>query len=182
VFLVIKLRLSPPRDPSVPEVETKEPGVDEIKRTLKANEDKDLKFLNDRKDSEDMPDDAASGWAHAPYWPSVSPAYRHALRVFDSKRYFQSRKPMWWLVLADDKTNRVVVPPMKISDIPFSNPSQDRNYRSYKLQFQAPQSTGIFTWKVYLVSDTFVGEEITRDIAVCYISVQNICCLTLHLS
>jgi len=145
VFLVIKLRLSPPRDPSSPQVKSKEDDVDEIKRTVKSNEDKDLKFLNDRKDSEDIPDEAAPGWAHAPYWPG-------------------RRKPSWWLVLADDKTNRVVVPPMKISDIPFSNPDQDRNYRSYKLQFQAPQSTGMFTWKIYLVSDTFVGEEISRDI------------------
>jgi translocation protein SEC63 len=53
---------------------------------------------------------------------------------------------------------------MKIFDVPFSNPEQDRNYRSYKLQFQAPQSTGMFTWKIYLVSDTFVGEELSRDI------------------
>jgi preprotein translocase subunit Sec63 len=79
---------------------------------------------------------------------------------------WQYRKPAWWLVLADDKSNRVVVPPMKIADVPFSKPEQDRDYRSYKLQFQAPNGVGLFTWKVYLVSDTFVGEEICEDIAV----------------
>jgi preprotein translocase subunit Sec63 len=79
---------------------------------------------------------------------------------------WQYRKPSWWLVLADDKSNRVVVPPMKITDVPFSIPEQDRDYRSYKLQFQAPNGVGLFTWKVYLVSDTFVGEEICEDIAV----------------
>jgi translocation protein SEC63 len=160
VFLVVKLRLSPPRDPSAVEVKSKEDDVDEIKRTVKANEDKDLQFLNDRKDAEDMADEASPGWAHAPYWPG-------------------KRKLTWWVVLADDKTNRVVVPPMKISDIPFSNSSQDRNYRSYKLQFQAPQSTGMFTWKIYLVSDTFVGEEISRDIVVRYPGGQSLRRLTL---
>ena len=48
----------------------------------------------------------------------------------------------------------------------FLKARQDRNYRSYKLQFQAPNGVGLFTWKVYLVSDTFVGEEICEDIAV----------------
>ena len=58
------------------------------------------------------------------------------------------------------------MPPMKINDVPTSNPDQDRNYRSYKLQFQAPNNVGLFTWKMYLVSDSFVGEEICVDIAV----------------
>lgn len=78
----------------------------------------------------------------------------------------QNRKQSWWLVLADDKTNRIVVPPMKITDVPFSNPTSDRNFRSYKMQFQAPQGVGLFTWKVCLISDTFVGEEVSRDLGV----------------
>lgn len=68
--------------------------------------------------------------------------------------------------MADDKSNRVVVPPVKITDVPFSDPSKDRNYRAYKIQFQAPQGVGLYTWKVYLVSDTFVGEETVKDIVV----------------
>jgi translocation protein SEC63 len=55
---------------------------------------------------------------------------------------------------------------MKVTDVPFSQPYEDRDYRLYKLQFQAPQTTGLFTWKIYLVSDTFLGEEVTRDIVV----------------
>jgi translocation protein SEC63 len=59
---------------------------------------------------------------------------------------------------------------MKATDVPFSQPTSDRDYRSYKIQFQAPQGTGVFTWKVQVVSDTFVGEDVTRDISVCRIS------------
>ena len=78
----------------------------------------------------------------------------------------QLRKAGWWLVLADDKSNRVVVPPIKINDIPRSDPSKERNYRCYKVQFQAPPNVGLFTWKVYLVSDTIVGGEACLPIAV----------------
>lgn len=81
-------------------------------------------------------------------------------------RKHQVRKPSWWIVLADDKSNRVVVPPTKITDVPLSDPSVDRNYRPFKVQFQGPPNTGLFTWRVYIISDTFVGEEVSADITV----------------
>lgn len=68
-------------------------------------------------------------------------------------------------MIADDKLNRVVVPPMKISEVPFAT-GKERDYRSYKLQFQAPQGVGVYTWKLYVVSDTFVGEGIEHNITV----------------
>lgn len=55
---------------------------------------------------------------------------------------------------------------MRIFDIPFSNPSKSRNYRSFRLKFQAPPGVGLFTWRIYIVSDTFVGEDVGRDISV----------------
>jgi translocation protein SEC63 len=68
---------------------------------------------------------------------------------------------------------------MKMTDVPFSDPNnQDRNYRLYKVQFQAPQGVGLFTWKVCLISDTFIGEEICRDLAVCF---TDIFCLEVYL-
>lgn len=79
----------------------------------------------------------------------------------------QTRKPNWWLILADDKSNRVVVPPLKINEVPFRRTGSSTDFRAYKIQFQAPQTTGLLTWRVYVVSDSFVGEEVVRDIAVC---------------
>lgn len=55
---------------------------------------------------------------------------------------------------------------MKITDIPLSDPAIDRDYRAYKVQFQGPPNTGLFTWRVHIVSDTFVGEETSADITV----------------
>ncbi|KAK7051395.1 secretory subunit [Paramarasmius palmivorus] len=143
VYLVLKLRVLPPGTNG--DSQRKEPDVDTVKKNIKINEEKDNQFLLGRKDAEDIDEQSVPGWAHAPYWPG-------------------NRRPGWWLVLADDKTSRVVVPPMKITHVPYSNPNAeyDRDYRTYKLQFQAPNGPGLFTWKIYLISDTFVGEEVSR--------------------
>ena len=53
---------------------------------------------------------------------------------------------------------------MKISDIPVADSARGVDYRSYKIQFQAPQTVGLFTWKVFVISDTFVGDEAGQDI------------------
>ncbi|KAA1465883.1 DnaJ-domain-containing protein [Dentipellis sp. KUC8613] len=142
VFLVLKLRLTPPTSTSQSDGVTHVESVD----SARANAKKDDEFLNSPMDAEDIPNAAdSSGWAHAPYWPA-------------------RRRPGWWIVLADAKSNRLVVPPMKITDIPFSNPARERNYRSYKLRFQAPPAVGLFTWRIHLVSDTFLGEDVVEDI------------------
>ncbi|KAF8837100.1 translocation protein sec63 [Paxillus ammoniavirescens] len=137
VFLLVKLRVTEPNAISPPS-----PNVN---ARNKKNDDIDEKFLNSRGEAEELQGDGA-GWAHALFWPGL-------------------RKPGWWLVLADDKSNRIVVPPLKITDVPRSDPSKERNYRCYKLQFQAPPNVGLFTWKVYFVSDTMVGEEMCRGIS-----------------
>ena len=59
---------------------------------------------------------------------------------------------------------------MKITDVPLADGNSAREYRSYKLQFQAPpvqQPPLSLTWKLYLISDTFVDEEVTKDMTVC---------------
>ncbi|KAH7904234.1 translocation protein sec63 [Hygrophoropsis aurantiaca] len=142
VFLFVKLRLHSPLHSSSPAPTPS--STDQRKRDI-LNAEKDDQFLNNRNEAEDQ-DSNPNRWAHAPYWPA-------------------HRKPGWWMVLADDKLNRIVVPPMKISDVPLSNENLDRDYRCYKLQFQAPPSVGLFTWKVYFVSDTLIGEEICKNVS-----------------
>jgi translocation protein SEC63 len=68
VFLVVKLRLSPPSTSAV----EKELGVAELKHNNRDVEKKDDEFLASRNEMEDLsPDGTPSGWAHAPYWPGV---------------------------------------------------------------------------------------------------------------
>ncbi|TEB29020.1 translocation protein sec63 [Coprinellus micaceus] len=143
IFLVVKLRIVPPGT----NTETKDLSVDETKRVTVANEKKDEEFLLSKADAEELPRTKSSGWAHAPRWPA-------------------SRKPTWWIVLGDAKQNKIVVPPIRITDVPYADADAEdgRDYRTYKIQFQGPPSTGVFTWKVYVVSDTYVAEDPSRDV------------------
>ncbi|ETW84592.1 molecular chaperone, DnaJ superfamily [Heterobasidion irregulare TC 32-1] len=143
VLLVVKLRISPPTHGSLVNGATK----DEEERPLSDTDAaKDDEFLKSPQDYEDLsPSSQGSGWAHAPYWPG-------------------NRRPGWWIVIADEKMNKVVVPPMKISDIPFSDPTRSRNFRSFKLRFQAPPGVGLFTWRIHIVSDTLIGEDIVKAV------------------
>ncbi|KAI0751668.1 translocation protein sec63 [Daedaleopsis nitida] len=137
VHLLVKLRVVPL---------AKDGNVMPMPEQSKENDKRDHEFLLSKKEMEDLPKgDYTSGYAHAPFWPA-------------------NRKPSWWIVLADIKSNKVVVPPMKITDVPVADPQRGVEYRSYKIQFQAPQNVGLFTWKVYIVSDTFVGDEASRDV------------------
>ncbi|KAH9037635.1 Sec63 Brl domain-containing protein [Lactarius pseudohatsudake] len=103
-------------------------------------------FLNGAKDVEDFQSSTPIlGSAHAPLWPS-------------------NHKPGWWIVLADAKSDRLVVPPMKVTDVPFVDRTRSKDYRLYKIKFQAPPGTGLFTWRVIVVSDTYIGEDAAKDL------------------
>ncbi|KAI0313248.1 Sec63 Brl domain-containing protein [Amylostereum chailletii] len=143
VYLVVKVRLSPP---TIVEELTNGEAKEAPAATSTTFTKQDDEFLVANEEAEaPQPDTERLGWAHAPYWPG-------------------RRRPGWWIVLADMKTNKVVVPPMRITDVPFSDPSLARNFRSYKLKFQVPPSVGLFTWRVFVISDTFIDEDASRAI------------------
>lgn len=72
VFLVVKLRLVPAGIAAS--------NQNPIELDTKAQVDRENEFLRSRNDAEDLPEGAASGWAHAPYWPAVCTpqSLRHA--------------------------------------------------------------------------------------------------------
>lgn len=51
---------------------------------------------------------------------------------------------------------------MRVTDIPVG-----QDYRSFKVQMQAPPNPSVIACKLYVISDTFVGEEVSKDIKVC---------------
>jgi translocation protein SEC63 len=57
---------------------------------------------------------------------------------------------------------------MKVTDVPLAQSTRARDYRSYRLKFQAPPGTGLFTWRVIVVSDTYIGEDAVKDLQVCF--------------
>lgn len=71
VQLVFKVRLNPPST-QPHQNDDEEIDVEKLRRSLKANEDRDSVFLNSKKEADDLDSgDRGSGFAHAPFWPEV---------------------------------------------------------------------------------------------------------------
>ncbi|KIM21614.1 hypothetical protein M408DRAFT_333359 [Serendipita vermifera MAFF 305830] len=137
VQLVFKVRLLS----SLPEVISEPKTPNPVEKA--AEDEADNAFLLSKSEIEDMPSYKPQ-WAHAPHWPA-------------------ERRPGWWCVVGDSKTQKVFVPPFKFTNVPWSNQTENprRDYRTYKTQFQAPSQVGVYTLHLTFVSDTFVGEEET---------------------
>ena len=139
VNMVVKLRITPPG------TKASSPDVEEVKRNVKEIEERDEKFLVQRGEAEPLQPNEVNGYAHTPYWP-------------------ETRKAGWWICLADDQKNRLVVPPIRVTDIPYS--LDRKTYRAYKTQFQVPPNVGSYQWRLYVISDTYAGEEASQDLPV----------------
>jgi translocation protein SEC63 len=72
----------------------------------------------------------------------------------------QNRKPTWSIFIGDHKLNRVFVAPHKFTDM---GPNQVRTVR---MSFQAPPGPGLYTFQVYVMSDSFVGTDAQKDLRV----------------
>lgn len=65
VFLLVKLRLRRPLQNDTPSSISEKSA-----KAIREDREKDDKFLNSRKDTEDI-EGALPVWAHAPHWPGV---------------------------------------------------------------------------------------------------------------
>ncbi|KAH9843634.1 Sec63 Brl domain-containing protein [Rhodofomes roseus] len=130
INIVLKLRLSPPGAPH---------ANGDAQTDGRSEEQREEEFLAGKTDMEDLPGDDGVSYAHAPYWPA-------------------HRKPSWWAVMSDARSNKIMIAPMKISDIPMGP-----QYRMYRQQFQGPPQSGLNRWRLHLISDTFIGEELVHD-------------------
>ena len=89
-----------------------------------------------------------NGYAHAPRWP-------------------QLRKPQFQVLLGDSKLNKVIVQPIRITDLPLPRldglPSEPREF---SLQFQAPPQANMYSFVLYASSDTYLGADVEKPIMV----------------
>ncbi|KAJ1021801.1 hypothetical protein NDA13_005414 [Ustilago tritici] len=70
--------------------------------------------------------------------------------------FWDERKPCWWVLIGDQKLDRVIVQPTKVSDI---GPD---SIRTYSVQFQAPPQAGLYTFQAILKSDSYLGSDASR--------------------
>ena len=68
--------------------------------------------------------------------------------------YFaEERKPEWFVELGDDKSDRIIVPPSKFTDV------GQTSTRVFKINLQAPPEPGMFSFRLKVQSDSFLGSS-----------------------
>lgn len=66
------------------------------------------------------------------------------------------KKPGWWITLGETNRNRTVVPPAKFGDL--------ETERTFKIQFQAPPSAGVYAFKAFFKSDAYAGVDVVKEV------------------
>ncbi|CAH1761399.1 12429_t:CDS:10 [Entrophospora sp. SA101] len=67
----------------------------------------------------------------------------------------RDKKPYWWIFMADEKHDRIIIEPVKVTDIVTK--------RTFKFQFQAPREPGLYSFTFYFKSDSYFGADIKKD-------------------
>lgn len=102
------------------------------------NEDEDEAIIESEEEEKKKQKNAASlPMAHTPFYPS-------------------EKKPCWWIFLGDPKVNRILVPHKKVTDIV--------DEQTVKIPFPGPPKPGVYTFSLFVKSDTYVGTDILQDI------------------
>ncbi|OBZ91878.1 Translocation protein sec63 [Choanephora cucurbitarum] len=70
--------------------------------------------------------------------------------------YAGEKKPCWWIFLGDPKVNRILVPHKKVTDIV--------DEQTIKIPFPGPPKPGVYTFSLFVKSDTYVGTDILQDV------------------
>ncbi|KAK6907520.1 hypothetical protein I203_101515 [Kwoniella mangroviensis CBS 8507] len=121
------------------EEEKEKPTPTDVKEKIVEKVQEKSEIEGETKKKVDVP---PNGFAHAPYWP-------------------QLRKPHFYVLLGDSKLSKVIVPPIKITDIPFPKPDGTPSEpKEYKLQFQAPPASNLYSFVAHWRSDTFLGGDV----------------------
>ncbi|GAA5953329.1 hypothetical protein JCM3765_005006 [Sporobolomyces pararoseus] len=142
VSFTLKLRLSPPGKTSPPEIleikqESEKKGSEEDSNV--EGEEQSIEELIGRR-NEKLDGVSQTPLAHAPH-------------------FIKNRKPSWYIFVGDHKLNRVFVQPQKFTDID----SKGNLIRTVRMNFQAPPGPGLYTFQVYVKSDSFVGTDAQKD-------------------
>ncbi|KTW29539.1 uncharacterized protein T551_02155 [Pneumocystis jirovecii RU7] len=100
-------------------------------------DDDDVEFSSKRKKKKDE-EDSTIPYAHTPFYP-------------------KKHKPKWWVFVVDIKHDRVIIPPITITNI-------SKRVHTFRVSFQAPSQTGVHTFQIQVKSDTYIGTDLKRNI------------------
>ncbi|KAI5480393.1 translocation protein SEC63 [Pseudohyphozyma bogoriensis] len=134
VSFTVKLRISPPG------AEGEQPTINGVETSFEDDvegQESSIEELIGRRNAE-KDGVVPTPLAHAPHFP-------------------KNRKPTWYIFVGDHKLNRVFVPPQKFSDM------GPEAVRTIRISFQAPPGPGLYTFQAYVMSDSFVGTDVQKD-------------------
>ncbi|OXG30931.1 translocation protein SEC63 [Cryptococcus neoformans Ze90-1] len=113
-----------------------------VKEASKKEQNPTVKQVQEQIVKKKEAKEVVNGFAHTPRWP-------------------QLRKPQYYFLLGDTKLNKVIVPPIKITDIPLPSPDGTPSEpKEISLQFQAPPQVNLYSFVAHLRSDTYLGEDV----------------------
>lgn len=67
--------------------------------------------------------------------------------------FLEERKPSWWVFISDYKQSKIIVQPVKCTDV---GPDMTR---TFSIQFQAPPQPGLYTFRAIVKSDCYLASE-----------------------
>ncbi|CBQ71446.1 related to SEC63-ER protein-translocation complex subunit [Sporisorium reilianum SRZ2] len=142
VQFVVKLRLLPPKKDGSLLRDGRRLDAKRMDEESSVRPDDDASSSTDTKKKDASAGDKDEGkqpigFARAPY-------------------FWDERKPSWWVMIGDQKLDRVIVQPTKVSDMGADH------VRTYSVQFQAPPQAGLYTFQAMLNSDSFLGSDASR--------------------
>lgn len=88
---------------------------------------------------------------HCPYFPSDG--------LSSSKK-----RPVYLVWLANPRNNRIVGNPIQVHNLVPRFYDEDPSVKTVKFRFQAPPQTGNFTFTVFVMSDSYIGSDLKREV------------------
>ncbi|KAI9266372.1 Sec63 Brl domain-containing protein [Helicostylum pulchrum] len=106
-------------------------------KELETEEEEEDEAIVSPDDEKKDPNAKALPMAHVPFYPG-------------------EKKPCWWIFLGDPKVNRILVPHKKVTDIV--------DEQTIKIPFPGPPKPGVYTFSLFVKSDTYLGTDILQNI------------------
>lgn len=145
VQFVVKVRTLPPKKDDTLLVKGVRPG--------KLEDPAKVSSVRSGAEDDDSADSTAEQIARA------NDAGKQSVGVARAPHFVEERKPQWWVLIGDQKQNRVIVQPTKFTDV-----GPDKT-RTYTVQFQAPPSAGLYTFEAQVRSDSYLGADAVKHVA-----------------
>ncbi|ODQ55384.1 DnaJ-domain-containing protein [Saitoella complicata NRRL Y-17804] len=108
----------------------------------------DVDALIGRKTKAEEEELAKSPMIHAPYWP-------------------RNKTPKWSIFLGNTKMERIFVHPTNVTDL-------STTLRTFRVQFPAPPQPGNYQFTMFLVSDSYIGTDVTKEVELKVVPVEEL--------